>query len=70
MSPIQLVRGGLDSNVNFASMRTMSDFLAQAWPRLAEQLPKLELADLPTPVETQALRLGETEHRVARVQRQ
>lgn len=42
----------------------MSDFLAQAWPRLAEQLPKLGLADLPTPVETKSLRLGEDEYRV------
>jgi 1-aminocyclopropane-1-carboxylate deaminase/D-cysteine desulfhydrase-like pyridoxal-dependent ACC family enzyme len=43
----------------------MSDFLAQAWPRLAEQLPKLDLADLPTPVETKSLRLGEHDHRVS-----
>ncbi len=37
----------------------MSDFLAQSWPRLAEQLPKIGLADLPTPVESRSLRLGD-----------
>ena len=58
MSPIQLVRGGPDSNVNFASMRTMSDILTEAWPQLAKQLPKIGLADLPTPVESKPLRVG------------
>jgi D-cysteine desulfhydrase len=36
----------------------MSDFLADAWPRLGAQLPKIALADLPTPVESKVLRLG------------
>ncbi len=40
-------------------MLTMIDFLADAWPRLAQQLPKIGLADLPTPVESKSLRLGE-----------
>ena len=35
----------------------MNDFLADAWPRLAARLPKTGLADLPTPVESHALRL-------------
>ena len=39
-------------------MLTMSDFLADAWPRLAQQLPKIGLADLPTPVESKSVRLG------------
>lgn len=65
MSPIQLVRGGLDSNVNFASMRTMSDFLADAWPRLGAQLPKIALADLPTPVESQTIKMDGMSYRVS-----
>ena len=36
----------------------MRDFLAEAWPRLGTQLPKIALADLPTPVEPNVLRLG------------
>ena len=36
----------------------MKDFLAHAWPRLAERLPKIGLADLPTPVESHAMRLN------------
>ena len=65
MSPIQFVRGGPDSNVNFASMRTMIDYLAQARPRLAEQLPKIALANLPTPVESQTLEIGGRSYRVS-----
>jgi len=38
-------------------MRTMSDFLADAFPRLASRLPKIRLADLPTPVEQGNLQL-------------
>jgi D-cysteine desulfhydrase len=37
----------------------MSDYLAEACPRLAARLPKINLADLPTPVETRSLRLGD-----------
>jgi D-cysteine desulfhydrase len=43
----------------------MTDFLAQAWPRLTEQLQKLNLADLPTPVETHSLRIGGKEFPVS-----
>ena len=43
----------------------MSDFLAEAWPQLARQLPKIGLADLPTPVESKELRLGEEAFQVS-----
>ncbi len=46
-------------------MLTMSDFLADAWPRLAQQLPKIGLADLPTPVESMPVRLGNDTFQVA-----
>lgn len=39
-------------------MRTMADYLAGAYPRLARGLPKLDLADLPTPVDTATIRCG------------
>ncbi len=36
----------------------MADYLAEAYPRLANRLPKLDLADLPTPLDTRALRIA------------
>ena len=35
----------------------MTDYLADAYPRLARQVPKLKLAELPTPVEAATLTL-------------
>jgi D-cysteine desulfhydrase len=43
----------------------MNDFLADACPALARRLPRLRLADLPTPVESCSLRIGGDEHQVA-----
>jgi D-cysteine desulfhydrase len=43
----------------------MSDFLAEAWPRLAKQLPKVALAELPTPVESKSLRMGDEMYQVS-----
>lgn len=42
----------------------MSDHLATAYPLLAERLPKLDLADLPTPLEAGALVTNSRRHRV------
>ena len=39
-------------------MRTMADYLAEAYPRLANRLPKLDLADLPTPLDTGTLHIA------------
>ncbi|MDH3590147.1 MAG: pyridoxal-phosphate dependent enzyme, partial [Gammaproteobacteria bacterium] len=43
----------------------MSDYLANAFPRLASRLPRLSLAELPTPVEGTQLRLGSRQHPIA-----
>ncbi|MDH3531474.1 MAG: pyridoxal-phosphate dependent enzyme, partial [Gammaproteobacteria bacterium] len=37
----------------------MTDYLAQAFPKLAGRLPKTRLADLPTPVDARSLLIGE-----------
>jgi D-cysteine desulfhydrase len=42
----------------------MSDYLATAYPRLAERLPKLALADLPTPLEAGTLVTSSGQHKV------
>jgi len=41
--------------LNFDTIRAMSDFLATAYPRLASRLPRLRLAELPTPIDTMTL---------------
>jgi 1-aminocyclopropane-1-carboxylate deaminase/D-cysteine desulfhydrase-like pyridoxal-dependent ACC family enzyme len=43
----------------------MSDFLADAFPALASRLPRLQLADLPTPVEQETLLIGGSAYDVA-----
>jgi D-cysteine desulfhydrase len=43
----------------------MSDFLADAFPVLASRLPRLQLADLPTPVEQKTLHIGGSAYNVA-----
>ncbi len=51
--------------LNFDTIRTMSDFLAGAYPRLASRLPKLRLAKLPTPVDTLTLHTARGEHDIS-----
>jgi D-cysteine desulfhydrase len=46
-------------------MRTMSDFLADGFPVLASRLPRLQLADLPTPVEQKTLHIGSIAYDIA-----
>jgi len=43
----------------------MNDYLATAFPRLANRLPRLPLAQLPTPVDQATLVLGTTSHQIA-----
>lgn len=43
----------------------MGDFLGAAWPGIGERLPKLAIADLPTPVNTRRLSLGRRSFDVA-----
>jgi len=43
----------------------MSDYLANAYPQLANRLPRLSLADLPTPVDQGVLTLGSVSHDIA-----
>jgi len=43
----------------------MSDYLANSYPRLARRLPRLTLAELPTPVVRTKLVLGTTGHEIA-----
>ena len=55
----------LQSNsLKFASIREMSDHLAKAYPRLAVQLPKTQLADLPTPVIEETLRTARGQRKI------
>lgn len=51
--------------LNFDTIRTMSDFLAAAYPRLASRIPRLQLADLPTPVDTVTLRTASGKHDIS-----
>jgi len=43
----------------------MTDYLATAFPRLAQQLPKTHLADLPTPVVERTVHTDRGQHKVA-----
>jgi len=43
----------------------MSDDLANAYPRLADRLPRLSLTELPTPVDQKRLTLGSVSHDIA-----
>lgn len=45
----------------------MSDYLGQAFPRLASSLPKLHLADLPTPLEERTLQAERGRERIIRI---
>jgi D-cysteine desulfhydrase len=51
--------------LNFDTIRTMSDFLAAAYPQLSSRLPKLRLAELPTPLDTLTLHTASGEHRIS-----
>ena len=51
--------------LNFDTIQTMSDFLAAAYPRLASRIPRLRLAELPTPVDTVTLRTASGEHDIS-----
>jgi len=41
-----------------ATIQTMTDSLGNAFPRLAERLPKTSIANLPTPVREHSLRIA------------
>jgi 1-aminocyclopropane-1-carboxylate deaminase/D-cysteine desulfhydrase-like pyridoxal-dependent ACC family enzyme len=43
----------------------MSDYIANAFPRLASGIPRLPLAELPTPIDYRTLLLGGKAHAVA-----
>jgi D-cysteine desulfhydrase len=51
--------------LNFYTIRTMSDFLAAACPQLASRIPRLRLAELPTPIDTVTLRTASGEHTIS-----
>ena len=51
--------------LNFDTIQTMSYFLAAAYPRLASRIPRLRLAELPTPVDTVTLRTASGEHDIS-----
>ena len=51
--------------LNFDTIRAMSDFLATAYPRLASRLPRLRLAELPTPIDTMTLRNAGGRHHIS-----
>lgn len=51
--------------LNFDTIRAMSDFLATAYPRLASRIPKLRLAELPTPIDTVTLRTTGGKHNIS-----
>ena len=44
--------------IELATIQTMTDSLGNAFPRLAERLPKIPIANLPTPVREHSLRIG------------
>lgn len=48
----------------FATIRSMVDHIAIAYPQLAQYLPKIELANLPTPVVERQLQAGSRAHNV------
>lgn len=49
----------------FDTIQAMSDFLATAYPRLASRLPRLRLAELPTPIDKVTLRTASGEHEIS-----
>ena len=51
--------------LNFYTIQTMSDFLAAACPQLASRIPRLRLAELPTPIDTVTLRTTSGEHTIS-----
>ena len=51
--------------LNFDTIRTMSDFLAAAYPRLASRIPRLRLAELPTPIDTVTLHTASGKHTIS-----
>jgi D-cysteine desulfhydrase len=56
----------LTSNrAEFATIRTMSDYLAKAYPILAKQLPNTCLAELPTPIVIESLHTALGQRRIA-----
>ncbi len=44
--------------IGLATIQTMTDSIGNAFPRLAEQLPKTSIANLPTPVREHSLRIA------------
>ena len=51
--------------IGFVTIHVMTDYLGQAFPELAQRLPKTSLADLPTPVTESVLTLGSQQRSIA-----
>lgn len=51
--------------MQFANIQIMNDYLMSAYPRLAMQLPKTQLADLPTPLIERTIRTATGNRQVA-----